>query len=366
MSNEKKNIFVVGGGTGGHFFPALAISNELVARGYRVYLITDQRCARYSKQVISPKFRIIESDYIRSGFKKFISLWKILKGSIRTLFLMLRKKPVAIVGFGGYSSFPVLLCAHLLRVPIILHEQNSALGDVNELFADKAKVIATSFESTFAQYPNLKNKIVLTGNPVRQSIQEIHNIKKDFKANPFNLLVFGGSQGAKFFSTVIPNALKMVKQENPDLDIFIYQQATSEDVQKLKRAYKRLGIECEVAEFFDNMETLYLNSHLAITRSGASTIAELIWAGVPSILIPFPHAKNNHQYHNAKFVEEAHGGWLMEQKNVTPGLLAEKIVELAKKRRLLTITSNSLKQKAIHSESILADTVEKIIKSPKA
>jgi UDP-N-acetylglucosamine--N-acetylmuramyl-(pentapeptide) pyrophosphoryl-undecaprenol N-acetylglucosamine transferase len=247
----------------------------------------------------------------------------------------------------------------------MLHEQNSFLGKANLFFAAKAKLIALTFQETTNIPDHCLNKLVVTGNPVRKEIKSLV-VSRDFKRiEKFNILIIGGSQGAKFFSTLIPNAIRFLIKLAPHLQLHIIQQAHKADWIRLKRAYKRLGVEFELAEFFYDMPKRYQESHLAICRAGASTLSEFINVELPAIYLPLPSAANNHQVLNAQFIERNKAGWYFEQSTVTPQILADKIFELATKPQFLVNAASNLKKLQKDTEIILADTVEKIIKPEK-
>ncbi|MDF2964812.1 MAG: murG [Rickettsiaceae bacterium] len=366
MRKKRDRIFVVGGGTGGHMFPAIALGQELATRNYKVYLITDPRCAKYLNNDIGLKVKIIKSQAAKTGVLSRIQAgFSMMIGLIESLLFLIKTRPKIVIGFGGYTMFPMLFAAQLLGIPIMLHEQNSFLGKANLFFAAKAKLIALTFQETTNIPDHCLNKLVVTGNPVRKEIKSLV-VSRDFKRiEKFNILIIGGSQGAKFFSTLIPNAIRFLIKLAPHLQLHIIQQAHKADWIRLKRAYKRLGVEFELAEFFYDMPKRYQESHLAICRAGASTISEFINVELPAIYLPLPSAANNHQVLNAQFIERNKAGWYFEQSTVTPQILADKIFELATKPQFLVNAASNLKKLQKDTEIILADTVEKIIKPEK-
>jgi UDP-N-acetylglucosamine--N-acetylmuramyl-(pentapeptide) pyrophosphoryl-undecaprenol N-acetylglucosamine transferase len=364
MGKKRNRIFVVGGGTGGHMFPAIALGQELAIRNYKVFLITDPRCAKFLSDDIGLKVKIVKSQAAKIGLiSKIQAAWSMVRGFIESLLFLLKVRPKIVIGFGGYTMFPMLFAAQLLRIPIMLHEQNSFLGKANLFFANKAKIIGLTFKDTSNIPDNCTDKLILAGNPVRREIKSL-SITREFKGlDRFNILVFGGSQGARLFSTLIPNAVKFLNKLAPHLKLHITQQAHKADWPRLKRAYKRFGIECELAEFFKDMPAKYKENHLAITRAGASTISEFITVQLPAIYLPLPSAANNHQLLNAQFIERNKAGWYFEQNTVTPEMIADKILELVTHPQTLANAAERLKKLQKDTEVILADTVEKIIKA---
>ena len=358
-----KKIFVVGGGTGGHFFPAISIGKELQNRGYGVYVLTDKRCKKYIRSLSTDskelKFKIITCDYFKKSFlQNIIAFFRITFGIFESLTLIVKHRPKAVIGFGGYPSVPTLYAAKMLGIPIILHEQNSFFGKANLVFAKHAKLIALSFAETL----NLPDQLptVLTGNPIRSEIYKI-DIQRDFtNLEKFKILICGGSQGAEFFDNLIPNTMKILKENHKDIQLSITQQAPTHDHEKIRKVYNNLKIQSNIQEFFNNMDEQFKSHHLIISRSGASTISEIIATGIPSILIPFPFAANNHQFHNAKFLSSKKASIMFEQTKLSPGLLANQIMNLVSNPASLTKMSKTLFKMKQNSTQIFADKIELI------
>ncbi len=356
-------IFVVGGGTGGHLFPAIALGEELKARGNDVHLITDTRCKNYLNDC-QLTTHIMHLGFMRKGIlPKILLCVRMILAIARSIALLICYRPQVVVGFGGYTAFPMMLAARLLFIPIVLHEQNCFLGKVNDMFARSAVKIALNFAETANVPTSIGNKIVITGNPVRKEIRESRPATiQAKKSGVLNILVIGGSQGAQIFSEIVPSALEIVRAKNPKLKLSITAQATSDSRDDLQAKYKDLKINAEIQPFFHEMTKRYLASDLVICRSGASTIAELIYLGKPAIMIPLPSAAEDHQTFNARTIEAKGGGWTMIQSEVTPKILADKILELASNREELNVAALKIFELCVPSEKILADTVEEIIK----
>jgi UDP-N-acetylglucosamine--N-acetylmuramyl-(pentapeptide) pyrophosphoryl-undecaprenol N-acetylglucosamine transferase len=356
-----KKIFVVGGGTGGHFFPAIALGKKLQDRGYGVYAITDSRCKKYIGKDFDLKVKIISCDYFKKGlFQNIKAFFKIASGVLESLTLLVRVRPKIVIGFGGYPMVPMLYAAKMLGIPIALHEQNSFFGKANNMFAEDAKMIALSFEDTKNLSSTYKSKITVTGNPIREHIYNL-NIKRDFEERPLKILIYGGSQGAAFFDNLIPNTMKILRDKDKNLQIEITQQAPKSDHTKIKNVYKTLGIKAHIQEFFHDMDKQFQKHHFCISRAGASTIAELIAVGMPSILIPFPFAANDHQAHNAKFLVSKNAAIMFEQNKISPGLLADRVIKLSSSPELLTNMFNNLLNMKVDSSDILATKIENLI-----
>ncbi len=238
-------------------------------------------------------------------------------------------KPSAVVGFGGYPAFPPLVAARLRKIPTALHEQNAVLGRANRALANHVSVVATSFENTKLLSGRARTKARMTGNPVRDQVVDwaTQSYQPPPSNGPFSLLVFGGSQGARFFSDTVPAALATLRDE-VRARLFVVQQCREEDLARVEEAYRQAGIRAHLAAFFANLPEEMAKAHLVVARSGASTVAELAVMGRPAIFVPLPHAIDNDQLNNARRLAETGGAWCMEQKGLTPEALAEVIGRL--------------------------------------
>ena len=302
---------------------------------------------------------------------------------LKAIKLLYNMKSSVTVGFGGYPVIAPMFAAIFLRVPIIIHEQNSYLGKVNKFFASFAKKIAISYE-TIKNLPEFaKSKIVVTGGVVRENIRELKVIEMssrglttgskkslikalDSVVKPrtdklFTIFIFGGSQGAKLFSELIPASIQILMQKHPSLELNIIQQAALGDQVKIKDIYSKLNITYEFAEFFDNMALQYKEADLVISRAGASTIEELTYIGLPAIFIPLPSAADNHQYYNAKLLEDKKTGWCLEQNNISAGKLADKILDLISNPKILEDASQNLLKRRKEGHKLLSNLIEEVI-----
>ncbi|WP_395477286.1 undecaprenyldiphospho-muramoylpentapeptide beta-N-acetylglucosaminyltransferase [Rickettsia endosymbiont of Pantilius tunicatus] len=351
-----KKIVLVAGGTGGHFFPAVALGEELIKRKYEVHFITDLRCKKYINHDAGLIFHVIDLKRPKNILLFLPLLSLAIFKAIKLLFSL---SPSVVVGFGCYPVVASMFAAIFLRVPIVIHEQNSYLGKVNKFFANFAKKIAISYKNTKNLPVVAKNRTVVTGGIVRKNIRELKIVKK--KSEPFRLFIFGGSQGAKLFSELIPESIEALVQKQPSLKLHITQQAAFDDQVKIKNIYSNLNITYELAEFFDNMANQYKNADLVISRAGASTIEELTYIGLPAIFIPLPSAADNHQYHNAKLLEDEKCGWCMKQDDISSEKLAEKIFELISNLRILENTSKNLLKRKKEGHKLLSNLIEELI-----
>ncbi len=314
--NDNKLIVVAAGGTGGHLFPAQALSEVLVSRGYKVHLMTDERVRDYGKNFPAEDVHIIPAaspslskpHLLPGRALKLYSGYRKAKGLLRSL------KPMAVIGFGGYPSFPPLFAAKSLGIPSAVHEQNAVLGRANRVLAGRADFVATSFRETEGVPQEAHNKIAFTGNPVRAiALAQAAKPYPQFDAQgTFSLVVFGGSQGARFFSDFMPPVFNALP-ENLRHRMKLVQQCRSEDMAQTQEAYRKAGITAELNTFFADMPLRLAQSHLVICRAGASSIAELGVIGRPSALVPLPHALDNDQLRNAESFASAGAGWVFPQ-----------------------------------------------------
>lgn len=356
---DRKKIVVTGGGTGGHLFPAIALAEELAARGYTVHLITDARCKKYLRDINNIKYHIID---VKVNYKnlltKFLSVLSLLSSTFKALVLLNRIKPSATIGFGGYPVFAPLCAAVIMRIPIVLHEPNSILGKLNKMFLPIARALTLSYKNTKGVKNKAKVKII--GGVVRNSIKNL-NRKANFDDKTFRILIFGGSIGAKVFATLIPESIRLVVVAEPKVKLQITQQASAVDHDNITKIYDSLNIDYKLAEFFYDIDKYYADADLAITRAGASTISELTAIALPGIFIPYPYAADNHQFYNAKALEDMGCGWCFVQKSVTSKIIADKILELIRNKNIIREAEKNLLKTQKNGNKTLADTVEKII-----
>jgi UDP-N-acetylglucosamine--N-acetylmuramyl-(pentapeptide) pyrophosphoryl-undecaprenol N-acetylglucosamine transferase len=324
-------VLLAAGGTGGHLFPAEALASALKRRGIEVDLATDERATRYGHDFPAREIHVIPSATIRG--RDPISMAKTVVtlglGAMKALRLMRRIRPVVVVGFGGYPTLPPMLAATLRRIPTVIHDANAVMGRANRMLSSRVGAIAMSFPGMTLDGP-LAAKASFTGNPVRPMvIAAAGEPYPDFGDDgAIKLLVFGGSQGARVMADIVPSA---VERMLPDLRarLTIVQQARDEDETRVRDIYARLGVKAEVAPFFSDLPARIAASHLIVSRSGASTVAELAAIGRPAILVPLPHALDQDQLANANVLAKAGGAIVLKQDDFTPERLAHEIASLA-------------------------------------
>jgi UDP-N-acetylglucosamine--N-acetylmuramyl-(pentapeptide) pyrophosphoryl-undecaprenol N-acetylglucosamine transferase len=326
------------GGTGGHVFPALAVADEMRRAGWRVVWLGNRDGMEAN---LVPKHGY-EMEWIRfSGLRGkglvrmallpinlLIAFWQ----SARVIF---RVRPDVVLGMGGYISFPGGMMASLLNRPLVVHEQNSIAGLANKFLAQVADRVLTGF-------PGVLRKSQWIGNPVRAEIACLPTPAERFaeRTGRLQVLVVGGSLGAQALNEVVPQSLALIpEQERPE----VTHQAGVKHLDQLRANYERAGVQGELLAFIDDMATRYARADLVICRAGALTVAELAVAGVASVLVPFPHAVDDHQTHNARFLADAGAAVLIQQRDLAPRKLAdvllgftrEALLDMASKARAL-------------------------------
>jgi UDP-N-acetylglucosamine--N-acetylmuramyl-(pentapeptide) pyrophosphoryl-undecaprenol N-acetylglucosamine transferase len=335
-------IVLAAGGTGGHMFPAAALADELGCRGFLPILITDARGGGYGE---APGR--IETHRIRAGkvaglgpLARLSGLLSIALGTLQARRLLRKLHPAAVVGFGGYASFPTVLAATWLGLPTLIHEQNAVLGRANRMLAPRVTAIATSFDTVARLRPSDRAKTVRTGNPVREAVVE--TARAPYPAiepgGPLRLLVLGGSQGATVFSRVVPPAVaRLTPDKRGRLEIA--QQCRPEDLEQVRQAFDEIGVAAEIAPFFDDVPERLSSVHLVIGRAGAGAVAELTVTGRPALLVPYPRAIDDHQTANARAIDDAGGAWLIPEESFTADALAVRLESFLEVPEILNQTA---------------------------
>jgi UDP-N-acetylglucosamine--N-acetylmuramyl-(pentapeptide) pyrophosphoryl-undecaprenol N-acetylglucosamine transferase len=365
MTEQTPFVILAAGGSGGHIFPAEALARELLGRGYRVALMTDQRGSKFSDDLPVPVYRTRASTLGHGLWGKIRSVAEMGIGVLQARRRLAKLRPAVVVGFGGYPSVPTLYAATQLNIPIVLHEQNAVMGRANRALAEKACIIATSFPHVAGLKSSTNVRLVHTGNPVRAAFMALRSTPYATIAEDgaVKILVMGGSQGAKVFSHVVPQALALMP-EHLRRRIVISQQCRKEDIESARAAFAGAGIDAELSPFFRDVPERMADAHLVICRAGGSTIAELTVVGRPSILVPFPHGHAGEQTANAETVAEAGGAWLIPEQAFTPEALAVRLESLMALPTTLTKTAAAARAWGkITAADGLADCVTSIIKS---
>lgn len=330
MTALTPHIVLAAGGTGGHLFPALSLATELRKRDVRVTVLTDSRGMNWREEFDQIELLEIRSEtpYRRGILGKVFAGMTILRSVMSTILLLGRLRATVVVGFGGYPSFPPLLAAVLRGVRSCIHEQNGVMGRANKALAKRVDRIAVTIPNPKGMPESARTKQITTGNPVRSEVLEAARRRYIAPGDgTVRLLVFGGSQGATVFSEVVPKSLGLL-QDDLRQRIRITQQCRSEDIDSVREQYQNAGIEAELASFFHDLPEQMAESHLIVSRSGASTVCELMVLGRPAIMVPLPQALDDDQGENARFLVEAGGGWLLRQQECTPERLSAMLTDL--------------------------------------
>jgi UDP-N-acetylglucosamine--N-acetylmuramyl-(pentapeptide) pyrophosphoryl-undecaprenol N-acetylglucosamine transferase len=360
-------ILLAAGGTGGHLFPAASLAQELARRGYIVELATDVRAEKYGGDFPARAVHRIPSATLtgRSPVALAATFSRLGVGYLGAIRMLLRLKPAAVIGFGGYPTLPPIIAASTLGIPTAIQEQNAVMGRANRLLSRFADRIALSFMPTKLLAPKAQAKAILSGIPVRDAVLAFGGAPyqpPDKTPHPL-LLVFGGSQGARFFSEALPPTLGKLPGDLR-ARLKVVQQAREEDIEALRAAYAKAGIDAEIAPFFRDLPERIAKAQLVIARAGASTVAELTTIGRPALLVPLPHALDNDQLENATRLQQAGGGWCVKQSELTDERLAGLLQDLLSSPvRLAKAAEKSHAMATPDAVKRLADMVEALVKS---
>jgi UDP-N-acetylglucosamine--N-acetylmuramyl-(pentapeptide) pyrophosphoryl-undecaprenol N-acetylglucosamine transferase len=354
-------VVIAAGGTGGHFYPAEALAAELLLRGERVVLLTDAR----SGGLASPVFALAERHVVSGAGLSGRGLKRAAQGALalaRGVFearrILKQVRPGAVVAFGGYPSVPPVLAVAMLfgaKPRVILHEQNAVLGRANRFLARRADLLALNFAQTAAVPAGTALRVV--GNPVRPAIAALHGQRYTPPGARIELLVLGGSLGAKIFGTLLPEALAQLPADLR-ARLFVTQQCRAEDSEQARQIFKAAGIAVELSPFFTDVAGLLAKAHLVVARAGASSVAEIAAAGKPAIFIPLPNAIDDHQRANADALAQTGAAVRLDQAGLTPAILADKIETLLMNSEDLTkMAAASAAYGRVDAAAKLADLV---------
>jgi UDP-N-acetylglucosamine--N-acetylmuramyl-(pentapeptide) pyrophosphoryl-undecaprenol N-acetylglucosamine transferase len=356
-----RHYVLAAGGTGGHMIPAHALAEELMRRGHRVALVTDDRGARIPGLFEGVPVHILPAGRLGGGPVGWVkAISKIFTGRAMASRLYETFEPSAVIGFGGYPALPALMAAQRDRIPTLIHEQNAVLGRVNRLVSGRVDAIATAYPNVQRLAKSREGKTHLVGNPVRDEVLALREqpYPELTDEGVFRLLVTGGSQGASILSEVVPEALGLLP-EHFRRRLQVTQQCRAEDIESVRARYAALGIAAELATYIPDMPDKLAWTHLVIARAGASTIAELTVAGRPAILIPLPSATDDHQTANAREMARAGGARTIGQRSFTPVELAKQMQKLGLEPAALTnAASRAWAVGRPRAASDLADLVE--------
>jgi UDP-N-acetylglucosamine--N-acetylmuramyl-(pentapeptide) pyrophosphoryl-undecaprenol N-acetylglucosamine transferase len=352
-----KRFIIATGGTGGHIFPALSLEEALRKEGHECLVIADKRFLNFKAKI--PK--ILKYKIIPTGTLSRISgIFQVILGVYFAVFHIMVYRPQVIISFGGYPSFPTMAAAILLRKPLMIHEQNSVIGKAHRAVMRWADIISVPFDSVKGLEKADRNKVHVVGNPVDPLISDIGRKKypKIKDKDDFNILILGGSQGAKVLSKIVPEAIKRMKPLIKSR-LSIVQQCRDEDLECVKKVYSGIKVKAEASGFFLDIDKRIAKANLIICRAGASTVSELIASGRPSILIPISISNHNHQLLNAKILEGNKGGWIIEEKDFSAKKLSEKLTYLLSKPDVLSKASTNARSLFIDSNKNMLELIER-------
>jgi len=330
-----KKIIFTAGGTGGHIFPAINLMKHFLAKDYKVLLVTDRRGNNFIKRNIKFKSYVLKTGTLtnKNIIKKILSLFIILYSIVRSVIILKKEKPNLIIGFGGYVSFPISIASKFFKLPLVIYENNMVMGRANKYLSKFSTKIFLSTNSTKNIPIEAKEKVYQVGPILSKDFINYSKSENDKDKLFFTILILGGSQGAEIFGKVIPPVIKKIKEEG--YDISVNQQCTADQKNTISEFYNKNKIKNYIFEFDDNILKVMASSSLAITRSGASTTAELMQTITPFISIPLPNSIDKHQYLNAKYYEDKGCCWILEENKLNNETLFHFIMNAIKNKNEL-------------------------------
>lgn len=352
-----KKILIATGGTGGHIFPSISLADSL-KREYKIEITTDKRGIKYLKDINDVRIQTINSNPIfgKNLLKIFIGSIGIIFSIIHSIIFILKSKPTLVIGMGGYSSFPVCLAAYFLKVPIITYENNLIIGRANRFLLPIVKKILVSTEAIKGISLKYKHKVFFSGYLLRNKIFDLKQNNLQIEKDNLSILVIGGSQSAKIFSEVLPSVMEKCNENN--VKFKIYQQCLEKNINELSQIYKKLNLDFQLFYFSESLSEYYQKVDLAITRSGASSIAELLNLRIPFIAVPLPTSVDNHQFENASYFEKKGYCFLLEEKFIHDKL-SQILIDLNRNRNKLSLLKKNMIK---HSDKEAVVKANKIIK----
>ena len=366
MNNQKSPLVVLAaGGTGGHVYPAESLATEMLTRNFRLALITDFRGGAYGGILGDlDTYNVLAGGVAgKSTVSGIKSVSKILMGTWQARKILAQLKPRVVMGFGGYASVPTIAAASFGSYKTAIHEQNAIFGRANRFLAPRVNRVITCFDEIEQLPTSIFKKVVQSGMPVRaQIIAQRETPYPELNAtSPIHLLVLGGSQGARILSDVIPQAIIDLPVQLKDRMI-ITQQCRPEDLERVRKKYLDAKINTDLSSFFTDIPERMVKAHLVISRSGASTVAEALVVGCPSIMVPYMYATDDHQTKNVQAVDKAGAGWLIAEKNFTPELLSARLEKLLLSPNLLNKAAARAKASGQpNAAKQLADIIEELL-----
>ncbi len=355
MTMSSKTYLIMAGGTGGHIFPALAVAQELRQRGHKVIWLGSEGAmeTRIVPQDIIPLELLAIKGVRGNGLKRKLGLPITLFKAIRHAKNIIKKHRIdAVIGFGGFVTFPGGVAAKMLGIPLIIHEQNAIAGLSNRVLAKFSNRVLYAFPDALPAAEGL------VGNPVRSDIVEMPKPEDRFASHSgaLKLLVVGGSLGAKIFNDMLPHALSLIPEEKRPM---VTHQSGRGKLAELKSNYQAVGVEANCIEFVDDMVSAYTDADFIICRAGALTVSELAAAGLGGVLVPYPWAVDDHQTLNAQYLVNGHAAICFAQEKLSPQVLADFIVDI-NREKCLQWAKNARALALPDSAKEVADAAEKV------
>lgn len=349
---------VMAGGTGGHIFPGLAVAQALREKGWRVHWLGAPDSME-SRLVPAQGFALELIDFGGVRGKGLLTLallpLRLLRAFWQALGVVRRVQPDVLIGLGGYITFPGGMMGVLTGRPLVLHEQNSVAGMAN-------KVLATVADRVFTAFPDAMPKAQWVGNPLRSAFLKQPAPAERFagRTGPLRLLVVGGSLGAKALNDTVPQALAMIE---PSLRPQVTHQSGEKQINALRASYEKAGVQAALTPFIEDTASAFADADLIIGRAGASTVTEIAAVGAAALLVPFPHAVDDHQTTNARFLVQAGAAWLIPQQELTPALLAQRLQAL-QRPQLLEMAVKAKQMEKTQAVEAVVSACEQLAKVP--
>lgn len=352
-------LLLTGGGTGGHLFPAIAVAQEFCRQfpeSEVLFIGTRKKVDTRSLEQYGFQCRTIVSHGIKGkSIPQLVKALFSLPLSCFSAYRIIRNfRPDIIFAVGGYVTGPVVLAGKSLGVPTLIHEQNSIPGMANRILGRLVDRVCLSLPGSGSCFAS--SKIVYTGNPVRQKIIDLASGRQTEGERKICLLVLGGSQGARAINDLLPRAMSLLDEELRQ-KVRLIHQTGAYDLDSVRTQYKEGGWEAVVEPFFTEMEQVYAQADLLVSRAGATTLAELAVLGKPAILIPYPYAADNHQLSNGQYYVDGGGALMFEQKELTPQLLSEKLLALLLDKEKVDLMTGAMLRLGV------PDAANRIVKS---
>lgn len=347
--SRQKTALIMAGGTGGHIFPGLAVAQELAARGWRVHWLGTPGSME-SRIVPQHGFALETIDFSGVRGKGVITLallpLKLLRAFWQALAVVRRVKPDVVLGMGGYVTFPGGVMAVAAGKPLVLHEQNSVAGMANRVLAGMADRIFTAF-------PRVFKKGQWVGNPLRAAFTQQPDPDQRFagRSGPLKLLVVGGSLGARALNDIVPQALALMPEERRPR---VMHQSGAAQIEQLRANYQAAGVQAELTPFIDDTAAAFAEADVIVCRAGASTVTEIAAVGAAAVFVPFPHAVDDHQTTNARFLVDAGGGWLVQQADLAPRSLADMLLNMERSALLERALKAKMMQKTQATREVVS------------